>query len=95
MRSSVLQRDKERAERATLVAQEKLIRGKVCVVLRLRGAGRGRLFGRFSEVGGAHLLAVLFVLVFTNMPLLYVYHTIWISALCACTPRPMCELGSL
>lgn len=29
LRSTVLQRDKERAERATLVAQEKLIRGKV------------------------------------------------------------------
>jgi hypothetical protein len=29
LRSTVLQRDKERAERATLVAQEKLVRGKV------------------------------------------------------------------
>lgn len=29
LRSTTLQRDKERAERATLVAQEKLIRGKV------------------------------------------------------------------
>jgi hypothetical protein len=31
LRSSVLQRDKERAERATLVEQEKLIKGKVRV----------------------------------------------------------------
>jgi hypothetical protein len=29
LRSTVLQRDKERAERATLVKQEKLVRGKV------------------------------------------------------------------
>lgn len=31
MRSLVLQRDREHAERATLVAQERLIRGKVRV----------------------------------------------------------------
>jgi hypothetical protein len=35
LRSTVLSRDKERAERATLVVQEKLIRGKVPL-------GRGR-----------------------------------------------------
>lgn len=29
LRNNVIQRDRERAERATLVAQEKLIRGKV------------------------------------------------------------------
>lgn len=45
MRSTVLQRDKERAERATLVAQEKLVRGKV-----------GREFGVFFGEGrqGVH-----------------------------------------
>jgi hypothetical protein len=32
LRSTVLQRDKERAERATLVKQEKLVRGKVRLV---------------------------------------------------------------
>ena len=42
LRSTVLQRDKERAERATLVAQEKLVRGKV------RGQA-GQLEGRQSR----------------------------------------------
>ena len=36
LRSAVMQRDKERAERATLVQQEKLVRGKVC-----KGGGEG------------------------------------------------------
>lgn len=33
LRSSVLQREKERAERATLIQQEKLVRGKVCALI--------------------------------------------------------------
>lgn len=41
MRSMVLQRDKEHAERATLVAQERLIRGKVRVSVGMRvGVGK-------------------------------------------------------
>jgi nucleosome binding factor SPN SPT16 subunit len=46
LRSSVQQREKERAERATLVQQEKLVRGKVC--------------NRVQSVAG-HLLAFPFI----------------------------------
>ncbi len=33
LRSSVSQREKERAERATLVQQERLVKAKVCLAL--------------------------------------------------------------
>ncbi len=48
LRSAVAQRDKERAERATLVQQEKLVRGKVGghqAMLGGRGAGQGEACG--------------------------------------------------